>query len=265
MVTNESDRVTAATAITAGEVYRQAREQAAQEDNYDVQGGLDRFSAWMRGESTEDDSSSWDSSAKTPKARSQSGGVDTASYGISSGKQPHPGAKSAHAGHRDTGGISRQAAALRAAIRPVQKARHPQYQGPQRQAQLTLARVEPWSVMKISFVVSTAATVVLLATAGLLYPISSSLGVFAALQHTITALTSTKTHAGISASSWFSPSRVLGYIGLLGALNIVLITAASTIGAVIYNLISQAIDGIEVTLRETDRPGSTKDKLRLHL
>jgi hypothetical protein len=47
-------------------------------------------------------------------------------------------------------------------------------------------------------------------------------------------------------------SRILGYTGMLGALNIVLITAMSTIGAVIYNLIASTIGGVEVTLRETD-------------
>jgi hypothetical protein len=39
---------------------------------------------------------------------------------------------------------------------------------------------------------------------------------------------------------------------MLGALNIVLITALSTIGSVIYNLIAKTVGGIEVTLRETD-------------
>jgi Transmembrane domain of unknown function (DUF3566) len=39
---------------------------------------------------------------------------------------------------------------------------------------------------------------------------------------------------------------------MLGALNIVLITALSTIGSVIYNLIAKTIGGVEVTLRETD-------------
>ena len=39
---------------------------------------------------------------------------------------------------------------------------------------------------------------------------------------------------------------------MLGALNIVLITAMSTIGAVVYNLIARTIGGIEVTFRETD-------------
>jgi len=121
-----------------------------------------------------------------------------------------------------------------------------------RQAQLTLARVEPWSVMKFSFVVSVVAFIVLFVAVALLYMVLSSLGVFDSLQHTISNLTSSKNQAGTNVSSWFSASRVLGYTGMLGALNIVLITAMSTIGAVIYNLIAHTIGGIEVTLRETD-------------
>jgi hypothetical protein len=121
-----------------------------------------------------------------------------------------------------------------------------------RQAQLTLSRIEPWSVMKFSFVVSVVAFIVLFVAVALLYMVVSSLGVFDSLQHTISTLTGSKGSTGTNVKSWFSESRVLGYTGMLGALNIVLITALSTIGAVIYNLIAQAFGGIEVTLRETE-------------
>jgi hypothetical protein len=121
-----------------------------------------------------------------------------------------------------------------------------------RQAQLTLSRVEPWSVMKFSFLVSVVAFIVLFVAVAVLYSVLSSLGVFDSLQHTVANLTGSKNQAGTDVSPWFSASRILGYTGMLGALNIVLITAISTIGAVIYNLIAQTIGGIEVTLRETE-------------
>jgi hypothetical protein len=121
-----------------------------------------------------------------------------------------------------------------------------------RQAHLTLARVEPWSVMKFSFVVSVVAFIILFVAVAVLYTALSSLGVFTSLQHTVSSITSSQNSAGTDISTWFSASRILGYTGLLGALNIVLITALSTIGAVVYNLISHTIGGIEVTLRETE-------------
>jgi hypothetical protein len=121
-----------------------------------------------------------------------------------------------------------------------------------RQAQLTLARVEPWSVMKFSFVVSVVAFIILFVAVAVLYMVLSSLGVFTSLQHTVSTVTSSQNSAGTNISGWFSASRILGYTGMLGALNIVLITAMCTIGAVIYNLIAKTIGGIEITLRETE-------------
>jgi hypothetical protein len=121
-----------------------------------------------------------------------------------------------------------------------------------RQAMLTLARVEPWSVMKFSFVVSVVAFIILFVAVAVLYMVLSSLGVFNSLQHTVSTVTSSQGSSGTNISHWFSASRILGYTGMLGALNIVLITAMSTIGAVIYNLIARTVGGIEVTLRETE-------------
>jgi hypothetical protein len=121
-----------------------------------------------------------------------------------------------------------------------------------RQAHLTVARVEPWSVMKFSFVVSLVAFVVLFVAVSLLYGALDGLGVFDSLQRVVTSLTSSQGSAGVNASKWFSASRVLGYTALLGSLNIVLITAMSTIGSVVYNLTSRLVGGVEVTLRESD-------------
>jgi Transmembrane domain of unknown function (DUF3566) len=121
-----------------------------------------------------------------------------------------------------------------------------------RQAMLTLARVEPWSVMKFSFVASVVAFIILFVAVAVLYMVLSALGVFDSLQHTVSSITSSQSSAGTNISHYFSASLILGYTAMLGALNIVLITAMSTVGSVIYNLIAKTIGGIEVTLRETD-------------
>jgi hypothetical protein len=121
-----------------------------------------------------------------------------------------------------------------------------------RQAHLTIARVEPWSVMKFSFVVSLVAFVILFVAVSVIYGTLSALGVFTSLQHVVQNVTSSQDSNGVNASKWFTASRVLSYTALLGALNIVLITAMSTIGAVVYNLTSRLIGGVEVTLRETE-------------
>lgn len=124
---------------------------------------------------------------------------------------------------------------------------------PTRRAQLVLARIEPWSVMKFSFMISLVGWVILFVAVAALYYVLSKLGVFHSMQSTITDVTSGKGSAGSDANGqWFSASRILGYTMLAGAVNVVLITALATVGAVIYNLVTHLAGGIEVTLKETD-------------
>jgi hypothetical protein len=121
-----------------------------------------------------------------------------------------------------------------------------------RQAHLTIARVEPTSVMKVSFIVSLVAFVILFVAVSVIYGVLAGLGVFDSLQRVVSSLTSSQGSTGVNAETWFSASRILGYTALLGSINIVIITAMSTIGAVVYNLTSRLVGGVEVTLRETE-------------
>lgn len=139
-----------------------------------------------------------------------------------------------------------------AAMGGAAAASRPGSQAQARRADLTIARFEPWSVMKFSFLMSLVAWVVLFVAVAFLYFVLSSLGVFTSIQHTLSSVTSSANSSGTQLSHWFSASRVLGYTMLLGAVNIVLITALSTVGAMIYNLVTHLGGGIEVTLRETD-------------
>jgi hypothetical protein len=124
-----------------------------------------------------------------------------------------------------------------------------------RKAHLTVSRVEPWSVMKFSFVVSLVCFIILFVAIGVIYATLSMLGVFDELTSMLTALLEgdgTDGELGLDPASWFSPGRVLGYTGVVGALNIVLITALSTVGAMLYNLVADLVGGIDVTLSEAE-------------
>jgi transmembrane protein DUF3566 len=145
------------------------------------------------------------------------------------------------------------AAVATAATAEVPKARPKVSKASQaRRANLVIARLEPWSVMKFSFLMSLVAWVVLFVAVALLYYALSGLGVFAAIQRTLSSVTSSQNSAGVNLAAWTSASRVLGYTMLAGAVDIVLITVLSTIGAMIYNLVTHLGGGIEVTLKETD-------------
>jgi hypothetical protein len=150
------------------------------------------------------------------------------------------------------GRSGKMTASLRAVRRPKSAASAKKRAQAGRQAQLTVTRVEPWSVMKFSFVISLVAFIVLFVAVALLYAVLSGLGVFSSLQHTVQNITSSQSASGFNLGSYLSASRVLGYTGLLGALNVVLITALATVGSVLYNITAGLAGGVEITLKESD-------------
>jgi len=147
---------------------------------------------------------------------------------------------------------SARAATVKPAARPSSGQPARAATGQPRRANLVIARVEPWSVMKFSFLISLVLWLVMFVAVALLYYALSSLGVFDSLQRTLASVTSSQGSAGVDLTKWTSATRVLGYTMLLGAVNVVLITAISTVGAVIYNLVTHLGGGVEVTLKESE-------------
>lgn len=123
-----------------------------------------------------------------------------------------------------------------------------------RKAHLVLRRIEPWSAMKFSFVVSLVCFVVLFVAVAVLYGVLSALGVFDSVVEMFNQLTQSdgQNTSSINIATWFEPVRILGYTALIGAVNVVLITALSTLGSVIYNIASDLVGGIEVTFSEAE-------------
>jgi hypothetical protein len=146
---------------------------------------------------------------------------------------------------------SRMTASLRT-VRPRRFGSRKRDERQGRQAQLTVGRIEPWSVMKFSFVISLVAFIVLFVAVAVLYAALSGLGVFSALQHSVSNITSSQGSSGFNLMTYLSASRVLGYTGLLGAINVVLITALCTVGSVLYNVTANLAGGVEITLKESE-------------
>ncbi len=124
-----------------------------------------------------------------------------------------------------------------------------------RKAHLVLRRVEPWSAMKFSFVVSLVCFVVLFVAVAVLYGVLSALGVFDSIVDLVNQLgkgEQGQSSIPIDIATWFEPVRILGYTALIGAVNVVLITALATLGAVIYNIASDLVGGVEVTFSEAE-------------
>ncbi|HZV26905.1 MAG TPA: DUF3566 domain-containing protein [Acidothermaceae bacterium] len=129
--------------------------------------------------------------------------------------------------------------------RPVQVATA--RRGP-RKARLVIKHIDPWTVMKLSFVVSVVMLAVCVVAVAIVYGVLGKMGVWTQINTLVNEVSPTTTSSALH--SPVSAGRVVGVAAVIGAINVVLLTALSTLGAAIYNLISDLVGGIEVTLTD---------------
>ncbi len=119
--------------------------------------------------------------------------------------------------------------------------------GPRR-AKLAVRRVDPWSVLKFSVLLSIVLCVVFVVAVSVIYLLLSGMGVFDSINATIHSFTATS--ADPSPAPIFTARGVIGVALVIGLADIVLLTALATLGAFAYNLCADLVGGIEVTLAE---------------
>ena len=117
--------------------------------------------------------------------------------------------------------------------------------GPRR-ARLQLRHIDTWSAFKISFVLSVALFFIWMVAVGVLYGVLNGLGVFVTLNELFGQLSSS------AGGDVITPGVVFGAAAVIGAVNIILLTALGTVTTWIYNLCSDLVGGLEVTLSERD-------------
>jgi hypothetical protein len=132
----------------------------------------------------------------------------------------------------------------------------PRYQQPPgaaprgRKARLRVAKVDPWSVMKTTFVLSIAFAVVSVVAAALLWSALNALGVFDSINRTLASVAPANQPNSVTLTSVLSFGKVMSFTALVSVVNIVLFTALATLAAYLYNMCSSLVGGVEVTLAD---------------
>lgn len=124
-----------------------------------------------------------------------------------------------------------------------------QHSGPVR-ASMQIRRVDPWSALKVSLVLSVALFFVWMIAVAFLYLVLGGMGVWSKLNSNVGDLLTSA--SGSSGGELVSSGTIFGGAALIGLVNIVLLSAAATIGAFIYNLTTDLVGGVEVTLADRD-------------
>ena len=120
--------------------------------------------------------------------------------------------------------------------------------GPVR-ASMQIRRIDPWSTLKVSLLLSVALFFVWMIAVAFLYLVLGGMGVWSKLNSNVGDLLN---NTSGSSGELVSSGTIFGGAVLIGLVNIVLLTAMATIAAFIYNLTTDLIGGVEVTLADRD-------------
>lgn len=119
-----------------------------------------------------------------------------------------------------------------------------------RKARLVLARVDPWSVLKLSAVLSICLGIVFVVAVAGIWSVLDGMGVFDAVSKTVADVTRDANSSGTQLQEWFALPKVLTVAAGVAAVDAILLTALSTLTAFVYNVCSAVVGGLHVTLTE---------------
>ena len=118
----------------------------------------------------------------------------------------------------------------------------------QRRVRMTVTRIDPWTVLRLSFLLSIAAAIITVVAVVLLWAMLSSAGVFSSVDDTLSSVLGAD--SALTITQYFSFGRVLSIAMLIGAIYVVLITALTTIGAFLFNVAASLTGGLELSVTE---------------
>ena len=123
--------------------------------------------------------------------------------------------------------------------------------GDPRRVKLTLSRLDPFSVMKISFLLSVAFGIALVIVVIALWLMLNSMGVFSTVQDSLASLQqASNAESRFSVIEFLSFGRVVSLAIVFGVVDVILVTAIATVTAYIYNMCAALVGGARVTLTD---------------
>ena len=119
-----------------------------------------------------------------------------------------------------------------------------------RRVKLTVSRVDPWSVMKMSFLLSVAIGIAGVVMVSVLWTILSGMGVFADINRMVQEVLSSNNGSRFDLMDYIGLGRVVSLSIVIGVIDVILMTALSTLGAFLYNVSSSLVGGLQLTLTD---------------
>ncbi|WP_431844204.1 DUF3566 domain-containing protein [Calidifontibacter indicus] len=142
------------------------------------------------------------------------------------------------------GAARRPATGQRPAARPGQR---PARATPRR-VRLTVSRVDPFSVFKVSFLLSVAVGIATVVMVGVLWTVLAGMGVFDNLNELLRTLD--REGSNFNLMDYIGFGKVLSLSVLIGVIDVILMTAIATLMAFLYNICASLVGGLQLTLTD---------------
>ena len=191
------------------------------------------------------------SSSSETKPGSAAGRPDpqagTATRGVSTAEADTADTQAIRSGADDARSSQARATATTQAGQSAGSRRAPR-KGPRR-VRLAVARVDPWSVMKMSFLLSVAAGIAGVVLTAVLWMILSTMNVFNDVEGVLQSLQTTTSNP-FSIKDYVGFGRVVSLSIVIGVIDVILMTAIATVFAFLYNICSALVGGVQLTLTD---------------
>jgi len=119
--------------------------------------------------------------------------------------------------------------------------------GPRR-VRLAVSRVDPWSVMKLAFLLSFAMGIMGVVAVMVVWATLNGLHVFTTINDLIAQIVGAE--SDINVLDYVQFSKVVSAATLISVVDVFLLTALATIGAFLYNIVAALVGGVHVTMTD---------------
>lgn len=120
--------------------------------------------------------------------------------------------------------------------------------GAARRVRLSVSRVDPWSVMKLGFLLSVAAGIVLVVATVVAWQVLNAMGVFSDLESLVTDLDAMAQFGTVL--EYLRMRNIMSLATIFAIINVALLTALSALGAFLYNIVAALVGGVHLTLTD---------------
>lgn len=118
----------------------------------------------------------------------------------------------------------------------------------QRKIRLSISRIDTWSTLKLSFLLSFAIGIGIIVAAATIWYMLDGMAVFTKIDDLLQSVAGDE--AQIEILQFFEFNKVMSLATIIAVADVIVITLIATLGSVIYNIVAMLIGGLNITLTD---------------